>query len=103
MVIVWAAVGSSTAKPHNPPNKVAEKKEQEEQVEKKKSALLGRLGQRESKWNRGEREGSHKRTACVRPSAEGGQNSMCMFLGCCYNEDGPERAASPESSVWASR
>lgn len=102
MVIVWAAVGSSTAKPHNPPNKVAEKKEQEEQVEKKKSALLGRLGQRESKWDRGEREGSHKRTACVRPNAEGGQNSMCMFLG-CYNEDGPERAASPESSVWASR
>lgn len=38
MVIVWAAVGSSTAKPHNPPNKVAEKKEQEEQVEKKKRA-----------------------------------------------------------------
>lgn len=27
---------------------------------------------------------------------------MGVFLG-CYNEDGPERAASPESSVWASR
>lgn len=25
-----------------------------------------------------------------------------VFLG-CYNEDGPERPASPESSVWASR
>lgn len=64
--------------------------------------MTPKLGQRESKCDRGECEGSHSRTACVRPNTEGGQNSMGVFLGCC-DEDGPERPAPPESSVWASR
>lgn len=78
MAIVWVAVRSSTARLHNPPDsRGREEKHPKKKVEKKIRMPPGSR-QRESKCDRGECEGSHKRTACVRRNAEGGQSSMSL-------------------------